>query len=65
MNKLIPLYKPRKEQMRVAGFMSGSGSNLREILKYEKSLKNSPFNVVMIFSDVEDENKCKGKPAKL
>lgn len=61
MNKLIPLYKPGKEPMRVAGFMSGSGSNLREILKYQKSLKNSPFSVVLIFSDVEDETKCKGK----
>ena len=61
MTNLIPLYKLKKEPMRVAGFMSGSGSNLREILKYQNSLKNPSFKIVIIFSDVEDKNVCRGE----
>ena len=61
MTSPTPIYKLKKEPMRVAGFMSGSGSNLREILKYQKSLKNPSFRIVLIFSDVEDKNVCKGE----
>ena len=61
MTNFVPLYKLKKEAMRVAGFMSGSGSNLREILKYQNSLKNPSFRIALIFSDVEDKNVCRGE----
>ena len=51
-----PLYIPKKEPMRVAGFMSGSGTNLRRILEQERSLKPSPYRVVLVFSDTEGSN---------
>ena len=53
------LYAPRKSPMRVAAFMSGTGSNLRRILEMQKKMENdggSPFEVVMIFSDRQDSN---------
>ena len=53
------LYAPRKSPMRVAAFMSGTGSNLRKILEKQKKMENdggSPFEVVMIFSDRQDSN---------
>lgn len=44
--------------MRVAGFMSGSGSNITKLLALERSLKAeqgaSPFELVFIFSDRSD-----------
>lgn len=48
------------EQLRVAGLMSGKGSNLREIIKLEKELETrrgkSPFTVCCIFSDDTESN---------
>ena len=61
MANLISLYKLKQEPMRVVAFMSGSGSNLMEILKYQNSLKNPSFKIVIIFSDVEDKNVCSGE----
>lgn len=44
--------------MRVAAFMSGSGTNIRRLLEYEKGLHEkeglSPYQVVFIFSDRSD-----------
>ena len=34
-----PLYDPHNGVMRIAGFMSGSGTNLRRILEYERELE--------------------------
>lgn len=60
------LYDPRGEAgrpMRVAGFMSGSGTNIRKILEKQKALEQeegkSPYKLVLLFSDVEDPAKCK------
>jgi folate-dependent phosphoribosylglycinamide formyltransferase PurN len=50
--------------MRVAGFMSGSGTNILRLLEREKLLKArdgvSPFEVVFIFSDRSDRS-CYGE----
>ncbi len=44
--------------MRVVGFMSGSGSNLRKILDFERQLQQergkSPYKMVCLFSDTYD-----------
>jgi folate-dependent phosphoribosylglycinamide formyltransferase PurN len=59
-NELTPLYDPRKGIMNVAGFMSGSGSNLIRIIEHERSLTTpqlrSPFEVDVIFSDNANSN---------
>ncbi len=61
---LTPLFDPRKagRPMRVAGFMSGSGTNLVKLIEREKALKaeGSPFEVVFIFSDRSD-GACQGE----
>ncbi|MFH1435377.1 MAG: formyltransferase family protein [Pseudomonadota bacterium] len=48
-------HDPGSGAMRVAGFMSGSGTNLRRILEHQGSSKKregaSPYEVVVIFSD--------------
>lgn len=57
-----PLHDPQAGIMRVAGFMSGSGTNLRRILEYERGLEGeggSPFRVVVIFSDSCNSNAVK------
>ena len=50
--------------MRVAGFMSGTGSNLIRLIEMSKRLErekgSSPFQVVFIFSDRSD-GKCRGE----
>jgi len=57
-----PLYDPGSGVMRVAGFMSGSGTNLVRILEYERTLEQEggcPFRVVVIFSDSRNSNAVK------
>lgn len=61
--ELTLLHDPANGPMQVGGLMSGSGTNLLELLRLEKRLKeerkgNSPFEVAVLFS-----NKRKGKPA--
>lgn len=57
---LIPLFDPIKagRPMRVAAFMSGSGTNIVKLLEQEKALRKKegtpPFEVVFIFSDRSD-----------
>jgi len=46
-------------RMRVAGLMSGSGSNVRKILEQQKELKDEWYRVVVIFSDRFDSNAAK------
>lgn len=60
------LYDPMRNAgrtMRVAGFMSGSGTNIRKILEKQYELRDqegeSPYELVFLFSDVEDPNKSR------
>ncbi|NVM31269.1 MAG: formyl transferase [Candidatus Helarchaeota archaeon] len=60
------LYDPQRNPgrpMQVAGFMSGSGTNIRKILEKERELKQqegeTPYKLVFLFSDVADPKKCK------
>ncbi len=58
------LYKPRNEPMRIAAFMSGTGSNLRKIIELQQQLQRegkSLFKVVMIFTDTANETTCNAK----
>lgn len=63
---LVPIFDPKAagRPMRVAGFMSGSGTNILRLLEREKLLKArdgvSPFEVVFIFSDRSDGS-CYGE----
>jgi folate-dependent phosphoribosylglycinamide formyltransferase PurN len=54
--------------MRVAGFLSGSGTNIRELLAWQKRLAAQegppPFEVVFLFSDRSD-GKCAGEEIAL
>lgn len=64
--KLRPIFEPgqKKSPMKVAAFMSGTGSNIKMLIKKEKELEKirgrAPFNVVFIFSDRSD-GKCRGE----
>ena len=57
---LVPLFDPKEKgrPMRVAGFMSGSGTNIVKLIEREKILRakhgTSPFEIVFIFSDRSD-----------
>ena len=57
---LKPLFDPEKmgRPMRVAAFMSGSGTNIIKLLEWDKALKAkegaSPFEVIFVFSDRSD-----------
>ncbi len=68
--KLKPFYDPNQNKgpMKVAAFMSGSGSNIKMLLKKEQELikdkGSSPFHVVFIFSDRSD-GKCQGEKIAL
>ena len=65
-----PLFKPQKmgRPMRVAAFMSGSGTNIHRLLEHQKRLKTNdgrvPFEVVFIFSDRSD-GACAGEKIAL
>lgn len=53
---VAPLFRPVPDRaMRVAGFVSGSGTNLVRILEHERRLDaargKSPFHVIVIFTD--------------
>lgn len=52
---LTPLWDPSRGTMRVVGFMSGSGTNIRKILEHQVRLESergsSPFQVVALFTD--------------
>jgi len=67
---IVPLFDPKKSKrpMRVAAFMSGSGSNIRKLIELEKELKAreeaSPFGVIFIFSDRSD-GACAGEQIAL
>ena len=58
--KLKKLYDSEGNVMNVAGFMSGSGSNLVEIIKHSEklgfSVGSSPYEGVVIFSDNVNSN---------
>lgn len=57
---LTPIFDPEDHErpMRVAAFMSGSGSNIMRLLEYEKRLRTRdgevPFETIFIFSDRSD-----------
>ena len=61
-----PIFDPNKARrpMRVAGFMSGSGTNIRKLLEHQRRLEEkegaSPFEVIFIFSDRSD-GLCQGE----
>ena len=52
---LKELYHPESGRMKIAGLMSGSGSNLRKIIEHGRAIESregrSPYQVVVIFSD--------------
>ena len=58
--KITPIFDPqvRGRVMRVAAFMSGSGTNVIRLLERAKELENksggSPFRIIFIFSDRSD-----------
>ena len=58
--KMTPIFDPDKKgiPMKVAAFMSGSGTNIVKLIKRQKSLYSekgySPFSVIFIFSDRSD-----------
>ncbi len=58
--KITPIFDPRASgrAMRVAAFMSGSGTNVIRLLEREEELEKqpsgSPFKVIFIFSDRSD-----------
>ena len=63
---LRPIFDPQKlgRPMRVAAFMSGSGSNIRRLLEHQMALKQKegtpPYEVIFIFSDRSDGS-CNGE----
>lgn len=67
---ITPIFDPDKSKrpMRVAAFMSGSGTNIMKLIEHEKKLNVqegvSPYNVVFIFSDRSD-GLCAGEKIAL
>ena len=63
---LNPIFNSAKKRrpMRVAGFMSGTGTNIKRLIEHQKRLEKeegrSPFEVVFIFSDRSDGS-CVGE----
>jgi len=54
------LFDLRRKPMRVACFMSGSGTNVRKIIEHQTRLKEetgtSPYKVILIFTDNPESN---------
>lgn len=67
---ITPIFDPEKmsRPMRVAAFMSGSGTNIIKLIQREKTLRaeagTSPFEVVFLFSDRSDGT-CAGEKIAL
>jgi len=63
---ITPLFDPikTKRPMRVAAFMSGSGTNIMKLMERERKLRAeegaSPFQIIFIFSDRSDGS-CHGE----
>lgn len=63
---ITPIFDPQTagRPMRVAAFMSGSGTNIMRLLEHEQRLKSqgseSPFETIFIFSDRSD-GRCAGE----
>jgi folate-dependent phosphoribosylglycinamide formyltransferase PurN len=63
---IAPIFDPESmgRPMRVAAFMSGSGTNIMRLLAHEQRLKahgdDSPFETIFIFSDRSD-GRCAGE----
>jgi phosphoribosylglycinamide formyltransferase-1 len=57
-----PIVAPKKRPVRVAGFMSGSGSNITRLLERERMLaqrpQGSPFTVCVLVTDNPDRTQC-------
>lgn len=68
--ELTPVFSPNKRRspMRVAAFMSGSGTNIIQLIEREKRLNSEkgdpPFHVAFIFSDRSD-GRCNGEKIAL
>jgi len=56
--KLVPLHDPSQGPLRVAGLMSGSGTNLCKIVDHQRRIQaergSSPYEMVVIFTDRAD-----------
>jgi phosphoribosylglycinamide formyltransferase 1 len=67
---VTPIFDPEKvgRPMRVAAFMSGSGTNVRKLMETEALLRaeegKSPYEVVFVFSDRSD-GECAGEEIAL
>ncbi|SPD72863.1 Formyl transferase [uncultured Desulfobacterium sp.] len=68
---ITPIFDPANSggrPMRVAAFMSGSGTNIMKLLEHQKALASSegssPFEVIFIFSDRSD-GMCSGEKIAL
>jgi len=57
------LFDSKKQPMRVACFMSGSGTNVRKIIEHQIRLKKergkSPYEVILIFTDNPEKSNAK------